>query len=1314
MLRIIGKNIFSKPGIKFLGFILWLFSVTVAVHAQDPITIHKLFGGSAQFGYTYTLPTIPLKHKLEDARLYIKFYLGEEFYNLGEYDFGSFELSFNYARKNAAGETLNTGSRSITLTTNEVEKWIVMDAKSWVEDVTTIAFSSVIVNSDINSSDFTPEVYDHITNNLYIQIQMVTDYSTGITMPSGGPAPVLVPASPVQAVFNASGESDRRVTFTWSSNGMPFPNYQFQIVRLFNKKITTTTEEELYTDIDWSKATTIETESSETSLTLSIAGGTGYYAWRVRPIGNYYEGGIANEMNLGEWFQLNCEQAPMGEEYQIYLASIYDMETNMGPMDAVFFFNEPEEDKNWIYSRTFTEGNKISESMTYATGLNYVRQSQKYLPSQSTTVITQDVIDNSGRSVLKTLPVPVDDDLTEGLPGYQKNFVQNESDHLYSADDFDTDENFKNPGKVAENQYFSYYSGIKELVPDAEQYAYTRILYYNDGSGRVREQSLAGRTHAIGTGGPDEGGGKTTRYYYGSPSEMELITLFGNEAPDAESVLKTITVDPNGTATVSYTSKSGQLLATALMTKTDEGLYAENNALLPLDELYENPNELPVNRLTINTKDGLRGTKRLALPMDTEIDINYTFSSMEIINDELEIPCTSGGSCSFMLYISIYNLNGIDPAPFVTFSQSINSDYTGEVIPIVTDYLLEAGNWLIVKELGPGIDPKVYGQEVAYDLKKRVEPVSNVIQYWLGNVKNDTELNDFYDKAVNFTSNIGLEECAFFSQLINDGTITGCSSIDLLTDLYIEDITIDRDAVTNRPIRLNIISDCFPITLDLDYQPSYECLEEGDDDSYPGTHFGVGQYSDADPLNGKMDFEGYMQYVAEVSASDYPVMLPGFTVGDFNKMIHDMITKAYDIHDGEGEKVQYTCDELWKAWINTINTYADAVSSLGGRQTVGSKVDPDHEEDNTQGDDYDDHYDNNFETGNFLTNWLGNRKISNKMRDFDNRGFAPAITMNLVTLFLDNVGCKFAHVITPAQPPLLQDDDYDAEKSIEVVLNDQNEYEMVYPYCVDPIYAYKYYVYDDDFDDAVDPYTSASFKPYITRKEGCENMYCFHDLSLISNCPFLQTLCTSDYFIWTNEEINDFYNCIKQASTILDKSTDPPLITDCDQINSSTDPQVNPTDICTRRQEECNSFCLDQEDKYRQKLINMFQAAGFFIDGCPDDEHVITMDLINEAVQLLIAQCQGQCTIDVAKCMCERIEICQHEGEDVYVPIVTLLSDEEEIRLQKVMKGNLLIDLEIDGIRLSEWSFDELPPTGTGNDDEHTDVMEFDMVRPNN
>src|SRR5690606_35620769 len=94
------------------------------------------------------------------------------------------------------------------------------------------------------------------------------------------------------------------VEFTWRSKSGcadTFPNYQLQVLRLYNIGPTLTDESEIKAVVDWGQALTVETGSGRRSIRLTLAEGTGYYLWRVHPIGSWYDGGIANDSNWGQW-----------------------------------------------------------------------------------------------------------------------------------------------------------------------------------------------------------------------------------------------------------------------------------------------------------------------------------------------------------------------------------------------------------------------------------------------------------------------------------------------------------------------------------------------------------------------------------------------------------------------------------------------------------------------------------------------------------------------------------------------------------------------------------------------------------------------------------------------------------------------------------------------------------------------------------------------------------------------------------------------------------------------------------------------------
>jgi len=84
----------------------------------------------------------------------------------------------------------------------------------------------------------------------------------------------------------------------------------------------------------------------------------------------------------------------------------------------VFYYEQFDADLNWTFGRVFTEEGRVSESMTFANGLNQVLQSQTRIPSKGVVIGSQTVYDYSGRAALKSLAAPTGDDLL----GYKSDF----------------------------------------------------------------------------------------------------------------------------------------------------------------------------------------------------------------------------------------------------------------------------------------------------------------------------------------------------------------------------------------------------------------------------------------------------------------------------------------------------------------------------------------------------------------------------------------------------------------------------------------------------------------------------------------------------------------------------------------------------------------------------------------------------------------------------------------------------------------------------------------------------------------------------
>lgn len=438
------------------------------------------------------------------------------------------------------------------------------------------------------------------------------------------------------------------VTFRWDgiSCEAAFPLYQVQLLRLYNISTTSSVETTVIADVDWSEALTVETAS--TSITLTLAEGRGYYIWRVRPIGNYESGGITNPLNWGVW-----SETPLLDPID---GKLHLTGPGVSPQ-CVFFYEQFDDDKNWIFSRTFTENAKLSESIAYANSLQMSEQTQKRLISEPKKIVQQTVFDYAGRPVVNTLAVPISESVgstTNALRYVGRVSIMSYNGSRYTAANFDNagSSTVYNPNPVNGGALWSYYSASgSSPIPNAEGYPYTRELYYSDGASRVKESGGAGGAHHL-------GGGHTSRTLYSAVTDQELVRIFGDEAPDASSVTKVIQYDPNTTGTVQYISKEGKVIATAVVAGS------ANEPLETLDETeifaasggeITDPIIDPSVGKTNNVKSGktLRAGKTIVLVEPGTVTLTYELTPRAFSDNCLGI-CID---CDYSVYFAVYNVS---------------------------------------------------------------------------------------------------------------------------------------------------------------------------------------------------------------------------------------------------------------------------------------------------------------------------------------------------------------------------------------------------------------------------------------------------------------------------------------------------------------------------------------------------------------------------------------------------------------------------------------------------------------------------------
>ena len=139
-------------------------------------------------------------------------------------------------------------------------------------------------------------------------------------------------------------------------------------------------------------------------------------------------------------------------------------------------------------------------------------------------------------------------------------------------------------------------------LPDANGYVFTQTEYMPDNTGRIKRQSGVGATHTLGSG-------HETRYIYSTPTDDELVALFGNDVGSANHYKKTEVIDPNGQGILSYTDLAGKTIATGL-----SGAAPTN-----LEALSTVPSAAPLTVDMLN--------KVLPTDYDTDNDNNYVNSA---------------------------------------------------------------------------------------------------------------------------------------------------------------------------------------------------------------------------------------------------------------------------------------------------------------------------------------------------------------------------------------------------------------------------------------------------------------------------------------------------------------------------------------------------------------------------------------------------------------------------------------------------------------------------------------------------------------
>lgn len=925
----------------------------------------------------------PLEHQcieceITEAKLKVELRMGSDDYTFGRTDFSNGSLDVTVLGYLNGAPQSTYGPVTLTINEKEPQQRQVFDflANSDVDEFR-ISVSNYTSPTHPTNSTITSSLETDIRLKVYYEQEIVVD-----AVHSSQPTTPLVEPTPL----GASGAGWTRVstnplTLSWSlASGCTddqFPTYQLQLLRLFNRdplyvNADNISDGRVHDTVDWTRALTIETGSKALSQVLTIAEGTGYYVWRVRPIGDKYPGGIANDRNWGVWSEAPS-QGDVIDIPDITGSASIDLETDpptsetrsnklnggtflLAKRNAIFFYGTFDDDKNWIYSRTFSEGDadgstgvRIGESITYASYLLRQSQTQAHSRSTNTVLLSETFYDHNGRAAVQTMAAP----RTWSKFEYDASFIEG-----FGTDDFDADATVMDPDPIPNNtgittelvDYYSTTYNSDQRIPDAEGYPYSRTLWYPDASGRICEVGGVGSVHRIGghdlNAAPQQS--HTIQYHYASAFESELIAMFGNEAPNPMSVRTIYAVDQNKVTSVSYVDDKGQTLATALV------------KVGPTDNPYldaDLTNEATYSGESITTLDaGWRSgdeyhlTSRLMIESpNTDVSLSYAFTP-EVLDLR---PCPTIDfceTCDYMLYVRITNAK--DPSD-VAYDDSIDiydvietrqldlcnavepvriviaTDGTSDDLPVIAGFA-NVGSYIVDvwmrSNRRDATDPTglnrryvdVWSNELRDELRSSMDARLNTLYAFLDEPIPD--IDGFYGQLETWSTN---EEDV--EEIIEEGktvayVVKGVNGNLEFTEETCWEIAIPVLECTDNPT----------------------CDPDGDDDIYDGNgdldvdyegmlydKWGPGGYVFTDENNGTHDFgdtpekyfrrDGEPLYKDEVDDPNDPndPYYPNDGKGAFNDMIKAMIADGYD------------CGTLLLAWTGLVEGFGAMATKDG-------------------------------------------------------------------------------------------------------------------------------------------------------------------------------------------------------------------------------------------------------------------------------------------------------------------------------------------------------------------------------------------------
>ncbi len=228
------------------------------------------------------------------------------------------------------------------------------------------------------------------------------------------------------------------------------------------------------------------------------------------------------------------------------------------------------------------------------------------------------------------------------------------------------------------------------FVPSAEGFPYVQLRYAADGTGSVREATMPGAMHALGSG-------HSLRSFVGTPSQEELDRYFGTDVGRASFYRKTLQIDENGQGHVSIADLAGNTILNGLCGNTGANL-------LPLTgvEQHRVTLDLIEEQAVLNRAEwAWESTKQLVIATDnTRLTLEY-----QVVTPTMRALLCSGSEicfdCVYDLDIRLTDQCGAELFRYVGTIGNLADLFrcTPATIRIADSVILARGSYMISKKL---------------------------------------------------------------------------------------------------------------------------------------------------------------------------------------------------------------------------------------------------------------------------------------------------------------------------------------------------------------------------------------------------------------------------------------------------------------------------------------------------------------------------------------------------------------------------------------------------------------------------------------